>query len=182
MLVHVSIIVCNAKMDSPPVLQKLKLWKILLLFILLGSDPTYFPANFHCSISVHSCVSSAHLFSPIRVYFDFSYIYHCTAHNSSVLFWTQNRLDQIKVITRAHPGHYFHKIFLSFPSQPSATIPYFCWAKLNHRTLMSTPPKFGNDCRPRARDALTQLTRRTRCTWCTWCTQRTRPLQFYVTI
>jgi hypothetical protein len=49
------------------------------------------------------------LSSPIRVYFDFSYKYHCTAHNSSVLFWTQNRLDQIKVIARAHPGHYFHR-------------------------------------------------------------------------
>jgi hypothetical protein len=67
------------------------MWKILLLFILLGSDPTYFsrlifPANYHCD--------STHLFSPIRVYFDFSYKYRCTAHNSSVLFWTQNRLDQ----------------------------------------------------------------------------------------
>jgi hypothetical protein len=87
---------------------KLVVWKILLLFILLGSDPTYFPANFHCSISVHTFVDSAHLFSPIRVYFDFSYIYHCIAQNSSVLFWTQNRLDQIKVIARAHPCHYFH--------------------------------------------------------------------------
>jgi hypothetical protein len=44
-------------------------WKILLLFILLGLDPTYFPANFHCSISVHTSVDSAHLFRPIRVYF-----------------------------------------------------------------------------------------------------------------
>jgi hypothetical protein len=31
------------------------------------------------------------------------------------------------------------KLFLSFFT--------FCWAKLNHRTLLSTlPPKFGNDC------------------------------------
>jgi hypothetical protein len=48
------------------------------------------------------------LFCPIRVYLHFSYKYHCTAHNSAVLFWTQNRLDQIKVIARAHPCHYFH--------------------------------------------------------------------------
>jgi hypothetical protein len=27
-------------------------------------------------------------------------------------------------------------------------LPAFCWAKLNHRTLSSTPPKFGNDCQP----------------------------------
>jgi hypothetical protein len=25
---------------------------------------------------------------------------------------------------------------------------HFCWAKLNHRTLPSPPPKFGNDCQP----------------------------------
>jgi hypothetical protein len=74
------------------------LWKILLLFIPLGSDPTYFPALFFPPILI---VDSTHLFSPIRVYFspirvyfDFSYKYHCTAHNASVLFWTQNRLDQ----------------------------------------------------------------------------------------
>jgi hypothetical protein len=80
-------------------------WKILLLFILLGSDPTYFSRLIFPPIHI---VDSTHLFSPIRVYFDFSYKYRCTAHYSSVLFWTQNRLDQIKVITRAHPGHYFH--------------------------------------------------------------------------
>jgi hypothetical protein len=34
--------------------------------------------------------------------------YHCTAHYSSVSFWTRNRLDQIKVIARAHPCHHFH--------------------------------------------------------------------------
>jgi hypothetical protein len=39
-----------------------------------------------------------------------SFINRCTAHNSSVSFWTQNRLDLIKVITRAHPCHHFHKI------------------------------------------------------------------------
>jgi hypothetical protein len=26
------------------------------------------------------------------------------------LFWTRNHLDQIKVIARAHPCHYFHNV------------------------------------------------------------------------
>jgi hypothetical protein len=41
------------------------MWKILLLFLLLGSDPTYFPALFFPPILI---VDSTHLFSPIRVY------------------------------------------------------------------------------------------------------------------
>jgi hypothetical protein len=38
-----------------------------------------------------------------------SYINCCTTHYSSVLFWIQFCLDQIKVITRAHPCHHFHR-------------------------------------------------------------------------
>jgi hypothetical protein len=41
-----------------------------------------------------------------------SYINHCTAHYSSVLFWIQFCLDQIKVIARAHPCHHFHHRYL----------------------------------------------------------------------
>jgi hypothetical protein len=55
----------NDPMLKDPMSTTVVLWKILLLFILLGSDPTYFsclifPANYHCD--------STHLFSPIRVY------------------------------------------------------------------------------------------------------------------
>jgi hypothetical protein len=36
------------------------------------------------------------------------YVNRCTTHYSSGSFWTRNRLDQIKVITRAHTCHHFY--------------------------------------------------------------------------
>jgi hypothetical protein len=87
------------------------LWKILLLFIWIGLDPNFFPPISYC-LPIYwlrpFIVIDPRLFHPIHLYLCFSYKYRYTAHNSSVLFWTQNRLDQIKVIARAHPCHYFH--------------------------------------------------------------------------
>jgi hypothetical protein len=79
---------------------------IVIYLNWIGSK--FLPANFPLSYFARQFLGSAPFYSPIRVYPDFSYKYRCTAHHSSVLFWTQNRLDQIKVIARAHPGHYSH--------------------------------------------------------------------------
>jgi hypothetical protein len=103
---------------SEPALRTYILWKILLLFIWIGSDPSFFPPIFHCPIL------STNLLTP-PIYFHWSdsitvlpFIYHCTAHYSSVSFWTWNRLDQIKVITRAHPCHHYHNTSLKHVFRP----------------------------------------------------------------
>jgi hypothetical protein len=70
----------------------------------------FLTANFPLSYFVRQIINSAHLFTPIRVYQHLPYVYCCTAHYSSVSFWTQNRLDQLKVITCAHPCHHFHNL------------------------------------------------------------------------
>jgi hypothetical protein len=83
----------------------------------IGSE--FLPANFSLSYFVCQFIDSAHLFSPIRVYHRFTYKYISTAHYSAVLFWTQNRLDQIKVIARAHPCHHFYTSTVALLSGPS---------------------------------------------------------------
>jgi hypothetical protein len=64
---------------------------IVIYLNRIGSE--FLPANFPLSYFVRQIIDSAHLFLPIRVYQRFTYKYHCTAHYSSVLFWTLNRLD-----------------------------------------------------------------------------------------
>jgi hypothetical protein len=81
---------------------------IVIYLNRIGSE--FLPANISLSYSARQFLGSAHLFPPIRDH-HLSYKYRCTAHYSSVLFWTQNRLDQIKVIAHAHPCHYFHTSF-----------------------------------------------------------------------
>jgi hypothetical protein len=72
----------------------------------IGSE--FIPANFPLSYFACQIIDSAHLFSTDPL---LSYINRCTAHYSSVSFWTRNCLDQIKVITLAHPCHHFHTSF-----------------------------------------------------------------------
>jgi hypothetical protein len=86
---------------------------IVIYLSRIGSE--FLPANFSLSYFVCPFLGSAHLFPPIRVYHCFTYKYHCTAPYSSVLFWTQNRLDEIKVIACAHPCHHFHRRFFFLP-------------------------------------------------------------------
>jgi hypothetical protein len=93
---------------------------IVIYLNQIGSQ--FLPANFPLSYFDRQIINSAHLFPPIRVYLHLPYIYCCTAHYSSVLFWAQNRLDQIKVITRAHLCHWCY-VFLPNVILPNVVSP-----------------------------------------------------------
>jgi hypothetical protein len=77
----------------------------IIVIYLVGSEfipanftLSYFPRQFTIVLFLSQLIDSAHLFSTDPL---LSYINRCTAHNSAVSFWTRNRLDQMKVITRA---------------------------------------------------------------------------------
>jgi hypothetical protein len=65
-----------------------------------------FPANFPLSVFARQIIDAMLLCPLISMDPLLSYINQCTAHYSSVLFWIQFCLDQIKVIAHAHPCHH----------------------------------------------------------------------------
>jgi hypothetical protein len=83
----------------------------LILIYPVRSDPSLFLPIFHCLILSAKLLIPYWLLPIISMDPPLSYIYCCTAHHSSVSFWTRKHLDQIKVITRAHPCHHFHSQF-----------------------------------------------------------------------